>query len=238
MLSRPKRHGARSRSTVDDRALVSTTATDDESLEVYRQLCVSLTLPSDVRPIVIGVTSALSGEGRTTVAVNLARTIAEDMATLVTLVEVDLEHPSLAQRYGLPPAPGLSEVLRGERHIDEVRTTVAENLAVIPAGAVGSKSAILFRQLAVFDPFHGEGGLDGIVVLDLPPVIKHSYSVLAASVADAVILVVRAGVTPVDLVRETINRLDQNPPQGVVFNAPRSALPTWWPGGNGNGLNV
>ncbi len=236
MLTRSKRRDARS--TVDDRALISTTVDGDGSLEVYRQLCVSLTLPSDVQPIVIGVTSALSGEGRTTVAVNLARTIAEDMATPVTLVEADLEHPSLARRYGLPPSPGLSEVLRGERHIDEVRTTVADNMAVIPAGAVGLNSAILFRQLAVFDPFHGESGLEGIVVLDLPPVIKHSYSVLAASVADAIVLVVRAGVTPIDLVREAINRLDQNPPQGVVLNAPRSSLPTWWPGGAGNGLNV
>lgn len=236
MLIRSKRRDAVS--TVNDRALVSTTVHGDESLEVYRQLCVSLALPSDVQPIVIGVTSALSGEGRTTIAVNLARTIAEDMATPVTLVEVDLEHPSLARRYGLPPSPGLGEVLRGERTIDEVRTTVAENMSVIPAGAVGLNSAMLLRQLAVFDPFHSEGGLDGIVVLDLPPVIKHSYSVLAASVADAVVLVVRAGVTPVDLIREAINRLDQNPPQGVVFNAPRSSLPRWWPGGSGNGLNV
>lgn len=68
------------------------------------------------------------------------------------------------------------------------------------------------------------------MILDLPPIINHSYSTLAASVADAVVLVVRAGVTPADVVREAIARLEDRPPQGVVFNGPRSSLPTWWPG--------
>jgi Mrp family chromosome partitioning ATPase len=80
------------------------------------------------------------------------------------------------------------------------------------------------------DPFHTLHGPDRIVILDLPPLINHSYSPLAASIADAIVLVVRAGVTPIDVVREAIARLEDRPPSGVVFNAPRSSLPTWWPG--------
>jgi len=41
---------------------------------------------------------------------------------------------------------------------------------------------------------------------------------------------VRAGVTPGNIVQEAIARLEDRPPQGVVFNAPRSSFPFWWPG--------
>lgn len=198
--------------------------------EIYRQIYVSLTLPRDVQPAVIGVTSAISGEGRTTVALGLAQTLAVDLDVPITLVEVDLERASLAPHFGIAPAPGLCEVLRGEFVLTEVLRAVSANLSVVTTGVVGSDSARLLRQLPMRDPFHGAHAPEGIVILDLPPIINHSYSSLAASVADAVALVVRAGVTPSSIVQEAIARLEDHPPQGVVFNAPRTSLPAWWPG--------
>jgi non-specific protein-tyrosine kinase len=197
-----------------------------ELSEIYRQLYVSLDLPHNAHPLVIGVTSAISGEGRTTVALGLAQTLAADLDTPITLVEVDLERPSLALHFGVAPSPGLCEVLRGECGFDEVMRAVSEDLSVVTAGTVGPDSARLLHQLPARDPFHGTEAPQGLVILDLPPVINHSYSSLAASVADAVVLVVRAGVTPSDVVQEAIARLENRPPQGVVFNAPRTAFPT------------
>jgi non-specific protein-tyrosine kinase len=197
-----------------------------ELSEIYRQVYVSLDLPHDAHPLVIGVTSAISGEGRTTVALGLAQTLAADLDVPITLVEVDLERPSLALHFGLAPSPGLCEVLRGDCGFDEVMRAVSEGLSVVTTGTVGPDSARLLRQLPARDPFHGTEAPRGLVILDLPPVINHSYSSLAASVADAVVLVVRAGVTPSDVVQEAIARLENRPPQGVVFNAPRTAFPT------------
>lgn len=200
------------------------------SSEVYRQIYVGLTLPADAQPVIIGVTSAISGEGRTTVALGLARTLAADLDLPISLVEVDPDRPALAARFDIAAVPGLAEVLRGEYPLDEVLRPVSDNLAVVTAGASGPDSARLMRQIPELDPFRSSGSIDGIIILDLPPITNHSYAALAASVADAVVLVVRAGVTPYGIVREAIARLEDRPPQGVVFNGPRSALPSWWPG--------
>lgn len=197
--------------------------------EAYRQLYVSLVLPQSAPLKVIGITSAIGGEGRTTVALGLAQTLAGDLDVPVTLVEVDLDHPTLAAYFDIAPAPGLCEVLRGDYQLDEVVRPVSDDLSLITAGAVGPDSAKLLRQLNIQDPIHKDSALQGIVVLDLPPIMKHSYSIVAAGVADAVVLVMRAAVTPADIVREAIARLDE-PPQGLVFNAPHTNLPAWWPG--------
>jgi succinoglycan biosynthesis transport protein ExoP len=212
----------------------SAAVTGDNPLapEIYRQAYVGLTLPNDVTPVVIGVTSAISGEGRTTVAIGLARTLAEDLDMPVSLVEVDLDRPSLTAQFDIASAPGLCEVLRGEYRLDEVLRPVSDNLSVATAGNNGPDSARLMRQIPDLDPFHGDSGLQGIVILDLPPIINHSYAALAAGVADAIILVVRAAVTPHDIVREAIARLEDHAPQGVIFNGPRTVLPRWWPGRN------
>ena len=69
-----------------------------------------------------------------------------------------------------------------------------------------------------------------MLILDLPPLLNHRYSPLVAGVADAIVLVVRAGVTPIGVVREALALLEDRPPVGVVFNGPRSSLPGWWPG--------
>ncbi len=205
-------------------------AKGDTSPEAYRQIYVGLALPVDVQPVIIGVTSAIGGEGRTTVALGLALTLAADLDVPVSLVEVDLDRPALARQFDIALAPGLSEVLRGEYRLDEVLRPVSENLSVVTAGAVGPDSARLLRQVPVLDPFHETPDLRGVVVLDLPPLMNQSYAVRAADAADAVVLVVRAGVTPYDVVREAIARCEDRPPQGIVLNGPRSALPSWWPG--------
>ncbi len=198
--------------------------------EVYRQAYVGLTLPPGARTAVIGVTSAIRGEGRTTVALGLARTLATDLETAVTLVEADFERPALAVHFELAPAPGLCEVLRGECLLGETVLPVADRLSVVTAGAVGPDAARLLRRLADGDPFHADAGLPGIVVLDLPPLLDQGYGSLAAGVADALVLVVRAGVTPDYVAREAIARLEGRPPQGVILNGFRTALPRWWPG--------
>ena len=197
--------------------------------EQYRQVYVSLDLPPQACPTVIGVTSAISGEGRTTVALGLAQTLAYDLDVPITLVEVDLARPSLAPHFGIVPSPGLCEVLREECGLDEAMRAVSTNLSIVTTGSVGPDSARLLRQLPTRDPFHGPDAPDGVVILDLPPIINHSYGPLAASVADAIVLVVRACVTPRAVVQEALARLEDRPPQGVVFNGPRSSLPAWWP---------
>lgn len=186
--------------------------------ESFRQMFVALDLPPDGHPIV-GVTSAIRGEGRTMVALGLAHTLAGDLAGPVTLVELDGEHPTLATLFGLPASPGLFDVLRGSEHpVEDITHRVADNLFVVPAGACGEDGIGLLCRLPGHNPFEQTVARRGAVILDLPPILAYSYTSLAASLADAVLLVVRAGVTPIEMVREAAARLDVSCPRGVVFN--------------------
>jgi Mrp family chromosome partitioning ATPase len=70
-------------------------------------------------------------------------------------------------------------------------------------------------------------GPRSLLILDLPPVLSCGYGELAARLAEAVLLVVRAGQTPASLVAETCARLEQVPLRGIVLNRQVSRIPRW-----------
>jgi protein-tyrosine kinase len=195
--------------------------------EVYRQLAASLDLELERGPV-IGITSAIRGEGRTTVALGLASTLATDLDCPVTLVEADFYGPSLSEHFDLPRGPGMADILRDGTQFSALGVLVRSGLSVITAGEIQDDAASLLYHLSVQDPFHKPDRSQGAVIVDLPPILSQGYSSQAAQLMDALVLVVRAGVTPVDAVREAISRLGDCTPRGVVFNGPRSALPSWW----------
>jgi non-specific protein-tyrosine kinase len=211
--------------------VVPTNSHRPDDPELYRQIFSGLDLDRTAAVSVIGVVSAIRGEGRTTIASRLAVTLAADLDQQVSLIEVDLERPCLAKNFNVDSGPGLCAVLEGTQRLDAVACTVADNLSLVPAGAANGSVARLLRRLGIQDPFHHPDGLEGVVILDLPPLLSNSYGALAAQLADATLLVVRAGVSPVHVVREAIARLDNRPPHGIIFNDFHSALPRWWPGG-------
>lgn len=198
--------------------------------EVYRQIFSALNLDRAAAVSVIGVVSAIRGEGRTTIASRLAMTLAADLDQHVSLIEVDLERPCLARHFNVDSGPGLCAVVEGAQRLSAVACTVADNLSLVPAGAANGSAARLLRRLAAQDPFHDPDGPEGVVILDLPPLLTSSYGALAAHLADATLLVVRAGISPIDVVREAIARIDSRPPRGIIFNDFHPALPRWWPG--------
>jgi len=131
--------------------------------------------------------------------------------------------PAIARSLDISPTAGLCEVLRGEHTLDAAKQGVGA-MAVVTAGAAHREVARLLLQLSRDDPFHRPDSARGLVIVDLPPLSGDGYGTRAAEVADAVILVVRAGMAPVSLVRAMIARLAR-PPRGIVFNAERSAIP-------------
>jgi protein-tyrosine kinase len=198
------------------------------SPEIFRQVYVSLDLPEDRGPV-IGITSSIAGEGRTTIAAALARTLASDLEQTILLVDASFTQPSETKHFGPLASAGLAAVLRGEATLTEVMHQVSDRFFVVPGGNARSDTARLLRQLSDQDPFQHIRALGAVTVLDLPPLLSHSYSSLAASAADALVLVIRAGVTPSTAVREAIERLGEQPLQGAILNGERSARPRWWP---------
>ena len=165
------------------------------------------------------VASALPGEGKTFVAVNLALVLARQHGRRVLLIDSDLRRPRLHEVLGAPAAPGLSEYLAAS--MDEsstIQKAPLENLYFMPGGSVASnpseligtgRMAHLIRNLTPF--------FDWIIV-DTPPVIPVSDATLMAEACDGVILVLKAGSTPYDIAQKARDEFRSAPVVGVVLN--------------------
>lgn len=185
---------------------------------------------------VLGVTSAIDGEGKTTVASGLATALAEDGALAgfgrdqdtIVLVECNMGAAPDDPRLSVRPGPGLVQVLRGECEPDQaIQSTGVERLAILPAGEPIQSFPMAIRAAALPDLIAELKAKYGLVVLDLPAVLNSSDTQVLARLADQLVVVVRAGVTPSKLVRQALDELREETILGVVLNDSGSELPAW-----------
>jgi protein-tyrosine kinase len=185
---------------------------------------------------VLGVTSAIAGEGKTTIAAGLAAALAEDGALIgfgrepgtILLVECNVGAPPDDARLEISPGPGLIEALRGECDVDAaIRATGVEGLSVLPVGEPVHAFPLAIRTAALPDVMAELRLRFGMVVLDLPPVLNSTDTQVLARLADQVVVVIRAEVTPAKLVRQALDELGEERLLGVVLNDSRSDMPSW-----------
>lgn len=166
------------------------------------------------------VTSPLPRDGKSTVALNLAVSLAGANGARVLLVEADLRNPSVSQRLGLAPRPGLAECL--EQDLDPMRCIVRVEplgLYVLQAGQAKRNptellaSDALGRMLEALTPHFTW------VVADAPPVAPLADAVLLSRSFDAALVVVRAGQTPQEAVEQTVDQIGSQRVAGIIFNA-------------------
>jgi protein-tyrosine kinase len=201
---------------------------NSNTMEYFRRIYLSLQSNNnpDVMPT-IGVTSATDGEGKSTIALGIASAMASDLDSPIVLVELNLNRPAIYKSLGISPQPGLSEYLRGECALPDALRQITENLFVLPAGDCRNDPARLIRMLTRANLLPRLYNSGAMLVLDLPSVLTASYGVLASSMADAVLMVVRAGQTPEKTVKDAIGRLEESTLRGIILNAARPTLPTW-----------
>ncbi|HEY7125217.1 MAG TPA: CpsD/CapB family tyrosine-protein kinase [Ktedonobacterales bacterium] len=201
---------------------------NSNTMEYFRRIYLSLQSSNnpDVLPT-IGVTSATDGEGKSTIALGIASAMASDLDSPIVLVELNLARPSIYKSMGIPPQPGLSEYLRAECSLPDALRQITENFFVLPAGDCRNDPARLIRLLTRANLLPRLYNSGAMLVLDLPSVLTASYGVLASSMADAVVMVVRAGQTPEKMVKDAIGRLEESTLRGIILNAARPTLPSW-----------
>lgn len=224
----------RTSTTAEELAGVPTLAVVDEDpdavarAESVRRLRTGLAFlrAADDRPAgaeVVVVTSALGGEGKSTIALDLARVFAEG-GERVLLVEADLRRPTLAAGLRLEPGPGLSEVLAGRvAAVSALRPSGSERLDVLPAGGLPPNPAELLGSARMRDLLaHLRADHDRVVV-DTPPLLPVTDGAVVAGLADGVLLVVRWGRTRRDEVHEAVATLGQVHARllGTVLNGRR-----------------
>lgn len=176
-----------------------------ESVNATRTLFLHASRGGAVR--VVMVTSAVKGEGKTSLAAHLAASLAYAGRKTV-LVDCDLRSPSVHRLFDLPLGPGLAEVLRGEcPTAAAIRPTSQPNLSVLPGGSVDARA---LQTLALADLGTTFGGLRRdfeYLVVDTPPVLPVADALLVSQHVDGVILSVLRNVSRIPRVREAHDRL-------------------------------
>ncbi|QMU97401.1 polysaccharide biosynthesis tyrosine autokinase [Microbacterium esteraromaticum] len=174
----------------------------------------------DNPPRVIVVSSAVPGEGKSTVAANLAATLAANGAPVV-LVDGDLRRPTVAKTAGVDAPAGLTDVLAGRAALAEVlqRTPHAHSLAVLTAGTIPPNPSEVLgsaRMKSLLD----ELAQHATVIVDAPPLLAVTDGAVLAHQADGVLLVVSVGKTTYDLVEKARDALHKVHGRvlGIVLN--------------------
>jgi capsular exopolysaccharide synthesis family protein len=139
------------------------------------------------------VTSAEPAQGKTVIASNLAISLAKT-GKRILLVDADLRRPMVHEFFGLPNGDGLSEFLRGGSRLEPlVRTSEYASLLVVTAGAPSDEPAELLGSIRLSDFLREARETADIVILDSPPAVTVTDSVVLAARADGVLLVVDRG---------------------------------------------
>lgn len=173
----------------------------------------------------LGVTSALRGEGRTTIALAMAAVQAREFGRRALLVDADFENSSLSEMFGFAGEPGLAEVTTGELSLDTAVREVADGVALLPAGVANKQRARSVRELLSTDLLDELAGRYEVAVVDLPPLLGSTDGPLLAAHFQSALLVVRAHVTPLAQIEKAVGLLSAQPL--VLVNGVRSSLPRW-----------
>ena len=170
---------------------------------------------------VIMVTSAMQGEGKTSLSSQLATSMAT--AGLRTLIlDCDLRNPSMQKLFDIPVAPGCSEILLQEIEIaDAVQPTTVPNLWIIPAGQCNHRVIAALAQghplEAMFDRLRGQFD---IIVVDSCPILPVADTLLVAQHVDGVVFSILQDVSQLPKVQDASDRMVQLniPLLGAVVN--------------------
>jgi len=164
--------------------------------EAFRSLRTSLEFYSIDKPLkVLVVTSSEPEEGKTTIAANLAVTLAKG-ENRVLLLDADMRRPNLHKRLGITNRVGLSDLIRGRMSLNEVVqfSKDIKNLHVVTSGSLPPNPADLISSQKMATIIQTLRARYDMVVIDTPPAIVSDAQILSTK-SDGVIYVIRPGKT-------------------------------------------
>ena len=180
------------------------------------------------RARVIVITSANSGEGKTTVASNLALALAEIGPSVlmqsVLLIDGDLRKPRLHDIFGVPNRWGLSDLLEGKTPPNGcegmVFKTGFRNLSLLPSGSLALNISALLHSPRAIGLFKRMRGEFHTIIIDTPPMLYMPDARVLGRYADGVVLVVRSAQTMRDAALAVSRRLSDDGTRvlGTVLN--------------------
>lgn len=195
---------------------------------------VSLTLENlnpakEARSILI--TSSTMEEGKSTIASFLAIAISQFGNRSTILIDADLRKPTIDKLFGLKCCPGLNELLQGKANLlENIRPTILTNLKIITGGMPTGDADKILEHQSLKDLLNQLKSTFTFTLVDSAPVMMLPDALNLSRVVDGVVLVVKAGVTPKEVVKrasETIKDSGGNL-LGVILNNVSGALPDYY----------
>jgi capsular exopolysaccharide synthesis family protein len=181
----------------------------------------------DNPPQAIVITSPLPGDGKSTIAANLALTMAANGRRTV-LIDGDLRRPMQSTVFNLPSGAGLTDVLAGRAELDDVVHPVGEsgNLMVIAAGSVPPNPSEVLGSESMRRLIE-EIREEAFVIIDAPPVVPVTDAAVLSTATDGAVVVATVGTTTYDVLGKALGNLSKvrGRALGVVLNrVPRKGM--------------
>ncbi len=176
----------------------------------------------------IMITSAVPGEGKTTISANLAMSIAMELDHTVLLVDADVARPSMPNVFGFGRQKGLLDLLTDDSlELSEVllRTNV-EKLSILPAGTHHPRATELLASTAMIDLLADVARRysDRVIIFDSPPLLLTTEARTLAAHMGQVVLVVRAETTKRAEVMRALAAIETCPVKMVLLNGATGGL--------------
>lgn len=165
--------------------------------EQYKLIRTNLdfTLPENEKCPVIGVTSSMRGEGKSTTAVNLSYVFAEK-GSKVLLIDADLRIPSIAKKLDIDSAPGLADLLKGKgTQITEFQTYILPNWCILPSGDIPPNPSELLGSRRMEKLLDQLREIFDYIIIDLPPVNLVSDALSISGLISGMLVVIREEYT-------------------------------------------
>jgi Mrp family chromosome partitioning ATPase len=210
---------------IGDENLVSVLAERSLVAEEFRVVLAKLRVISEERALrCIGVVSSIGGEGKTTLALGLAATLARIPNRRTLLIEADLRRPSIEKHLGLWPERGVGEWLEGGPEPLPVRNVMPHGFHVLTSGLVPLRRPELLASRRMAALFEAARQAFHFVIVDCPPIAPVADSVLLQDLVDGFLFVVRAEATPRAQIVRAASQLKPGRIRGLLFNRQRSLL--------------
>lgn len=166
------------------------------------------------------VTSPLPGDGKTTVALNLATALTEKGKRPVLLLEADVYRPTLSQKLGLTAWPGLTDCFEhGGDPMQAIRRIEPLGFYLLPAGAPVDDGSSLLNSEFISQLIKGLASTSfDWILIDCPPTTPIAEILALRGQADGTLLVARAQKTPLEDIEESTRNLGRDHVVGIVLN--------------------
>ncbi len=194
-------------------------------MQAYETLISNISLSKKGNPVkTMLITSTQPEEGKTTITVNLALSMALS-GKKVLLIDADLRKPRVRHIFNLNHSQGLADVLTGNRDIKDViqKVDIASHescLNVITSGHVPENAFNLMESPRLQESIDSLKNMYNMIIFDSPPVLSTNDSLVIAGMVDGVILVVHTGVViekDVKRAKESLDNVDGHI-LGMVMN--------------------